>query len=128
LTDLQEIEHALLKANDILHFVVGRIKGGDSELKMDYYKQLEAKIEANRDYFNVEVCIKSIIEKIVYQHEDETRKKIRNSLVMGIEYKEPVLQNLIINDWIKEEVCSQQKTILSSGRTLGGYQFQGMMQ
>ena len=47
------------KAQELLQFVSQQFSGDLDGSQMDYYRQLEARIEQRRDRFNVEICIQA---------------------------------------------------------------------
>lgn len=119
--ELHDLNHALLKAKDLLEFIEGRFNTGTVNVKRDYYKLLEEKLEKKRDYFNIEVCLQSIIDTVIDNHEKEQKTLKLQAFAMGKPYVEPKLIQYKIMDWIEEEVDSQQESILKSNRTLGYY-------
>ncbi len=119
----EELQHLLLKANDLLEFISGRYTFGQTVAKQDYYKLLEQKMEAQRDFFTIEVCLQGIINGVEERAEKEKKVKIREVLAAGLKWEEPVVQKPQIIDWIREEVVSQQTIIHANGSTLG-YSFE----
>ena len=123
LNEMEELQHLLLKANDLLEFITGRYNFGQTEAKMDYYKLLEQKMEEKRDFFTIEVCLQGVINAVEERAEQEKKAHIREVLASGMRWEEPVVQKPQIIDWIREEVLNQQAAILSAGNTLG-YSFE----
>jgi len=126
-TERAELDRALLRANDLLQFVVGRFSSGESESKMDYYKLLEARIEQRKDRFTVEICLQGLVKGVEGRLQEEARRRRRDALARGqggavvggedgdVGRKPPGL----LRDWIRDEVLAQQADILASGRSLG---------
>jgi hypothetical protein len=117
--DLEDIQHAVLKANDLLQFITGRFSYGSIDVKQDYYKVLEQKLEEKKDFFAIEVCIQSICERVIEKFEKEQNKLRLQAYSMGQVYKDPAIPQAFVMEWIREEVISQQASILEKGRTLG---------
>ncbi|RYH31300.1 hypothetical protein EON65_02955 [archaeon] len=120
--ELEELQHSLVKAKDLLQFIAGRYQFEQNDSKADYYKLLEQKLEEKRDFFNVEVCIQGIVDKVVERHDREKYIKKIQAFGSGQPYvdeDEINLRQYFIVDWIREEVQAQQRSILESGRTLG---------
>lgn len=121
-----ELEHALVKAQDLLQFIAGRYQFESQENKRDYYKLLEEKLEQKRDFFTVEVCLQSVIDQVVEKREKEKHYKRLQAFGAGQPYvddDEINQQPVSIVQWLLEEVLAQQKSILDSGRSLG-YSFE----
>jgi DNA-directed RNA polymerase subunit RPC12/RpoP len=119
LDEQEELQHLLLKANDLLEFITGRYNFGQGEAKLDYYKLMEQRLEAQKDRFTIEVCLQGVINAVEERADKEKRARIREVLAMGIKWEEPVVQKPQIIDWITDEVVSQQAAILGGGSTLG---------
>jgi hypothetical protein len=119
LDEQEELQHLLLKANDLLEFITGRYNFGQTEAKQDYYKLMEQRLEAQRDRFTIEVCLQGIINAVEERADKEKQARIREVLAAGLRWEEPVLQRPQIMDWITDEVRSQQAAILQSGNSLG---------
>jgi len=119
----EELQHLLLKANDMLEFISGRYSFGNTEAKQDYYKLMEQKMEAQRDFFTIEVCLQGVVNAVEERAEKEKKVKIREVLAAGLKWEEPVVQKPQIVDWIREEVMNQQSIIHNNGSTLG-YSFE----
>lgn len=121
--ELEDLQHMVLKANDLLQFITGRTQVTHSGAKADYYKLLEQKMEANRDKFVIEVCIQSIVDGVVENMEKDKKAKIRECIALGVEYVEPDMSKVYIVDWMRTEILDQQTRILGLGKTLG-YSFE----
>jgi hypothetical protein len=119
----EELQHLLLKANDLLEFITGRYSFGQAAAKQDYYKLLEAKMEEKKDFFTIEVCLQGVINSVVERADREKAAKIREVLAMGEKWVEPPEYRPQIIELIEEEVMSQQANILKAGNTLG-YSFE----
>lgn len=117
--DLEDIQHAVLKANDLLEFISGRFSYGNIDIKQDYYKLLEEKLEAKKDFFAIEVCMQSMCERVIERYEREQKKLKLHAFSTGTEYKDPTIPQAYIMDWLRDEVLVQQQGILDKGRTLG---------
>jgi hypothetical protein len=123
ITEQEELQHLLLKANDLVEFITGRYNFGQVEAKQDYYKLLEQKMEEKRDFFTIEVCLQGVIDGVVERADKEKLQRMREVLALGQKWVEPVVQKPQIMDWIREEVLSQQNMIMQNGYTLG-YSFE----
>lgn len=124
--ELEELEHALVKAKDLLQFIAGRYQFETHESKQDYYKLLERKLEEKRDFFNVEVCVQGMLDKVVERIDKEKYIKKLQAMGSGTEYvdeDEAIRTPCSIMDWLREEVQTQQRSICEGGRTLG-YNFE----
>lgn len=117
--EMDDLQTAVIKASDLLQFIVGRYTFGETNARSDYYKLLEQKLEAKKDFFTIEVCLQGIIEKVIEKNEIEKKTAMLQAFATGKQYEEPFTIQYFIMDWIREEVCSQQNNIRESGRTLG---------
>eukprot|EP01039_Chlorochromonas_danica_P001031 gene1031-1118_t len=126
--DLQELEHALIKAKDLLDFIVGRYQLESQERREDYYKAFEERIEAKRDRFEVEVSLQAMVDQVVQRIDREKYIKRLQAFGTGADMAaleeqerqdEEAKQHWIIVNWLRDEVLMQQQSILSSGRSLG---------
>lgn len=116
---LEEIEHAVLKANDLLQFITGRFSFGLSEMKQDYYKLFEQKLEAQRDRLAIEVCLQSCVDRLVEKIAKAKKAQQLQAYAMGRTLEDDTPKQEFILTWIRDEVRAQQKSVLQSGRTLG---------
>lgn len=116
---LEEIEHAVLKANDLLQFITGRFSFGMSEVKQDYYRLFERKLEQKRDRLAIEVCLQSLVDRVVEKIDKEKRLAKLQAFATGKVVEEADMSQESISDWIRDEVRSQQSSVLESGRSLG---------
>jgi hypothetical protein len=121
--ELQDLQHAILKANDLLQFIAGRYNYGQSQAKQDYYKLLEEKMEEKKERFTIEVCLRNMVDQVIDRIEIEKKNTMFQAIATGKKYEEPVLVQGNLMAWIVEEVISQQAAILETGRTLG-YSFE----
>ncbi len=121
--ELQDLQHAILKANDLLQFIAGRYNQGQSKSKEDYYKLLEQKLEEKKDRFTIEVCLRNMVDQVIEKIETEKKHAMFQAIATGKKYEEPVLLQGNVMEWITEEVVSQQSAIMETGRTLG-YSFE----
>ncbi len=121
--ELEDLQHAVLKAHDLLQFIAGRTDYGNVAAKQDYYKLLEQKMEQNRDKFVIEVCIQSIVDGVVAASDKEKVSRMREAMALNLVYVEQDMSRPQIVDWISTEVRDQQERILGSGKTLG-YSFE----
>jgi len=116
---LEELQHGLLKAHDLLEFIAARFTFAGSEANLDYYKIFEQKIEAKRDLFTIEVTLQGIINEVIIRSEKDKQTEINAILASGQKWIEPVVIKPQIKDWILEEVCTQQNIQIEKGQTLG---------
>jgi hypothetical protein len=117
--ELEDIQHAVLKANDLLQFIAGRFTFAGAEAKQDYYRLLEKKLEEKRDFFNIEVTLRGICDRVIEKFEVDQAKLKLQAYSMGQEYKDPSIPQGNIIEWLRDEVLSQQSAVLEKGRTLG---------
>ncbi len=117
--ELEDIQHAVLRANDLLQFITGRFNEGNVEGRQDYYKILEKKLEEKKDFFTIEVCMQSMCDRVIERYDKEQNKLRLQAYSMGVEYHEPIIPQGDLVQWIREEVLAQQEAISEKGRTLG---------
>jgi hypothetical protein len=117
--DLEELQHGLLKAHDLLEFIAARFTFSGSEARMDYYKLFEQKIEAKRDVFTIEVTLQGIIDQVIIRSEKEKYDQKNAILASGQKWIEPEVIKPLIRDWILEEVITQQNIQIEKGQTIG---------
>ena len=121
--ELEDLQLAVLKANDLLNFITGRFNEGQTLAKDDYYKLLEQKLEEKKDFFVIEVCVQSIVDVVVERAEKKRKEKIFQAMANGVPFEDFDYSQPQILTWLRDEVKAQQSTVLGSGRTLG-YSFE----
>jgi len=123
---LLDLDETLAKVADMLEFIsANNYKRDTATSNKDYYKEMEDRIEAKRDFFVVETCMQFICEEVGVRREMEIKIKIREALAKGDDPKlvEENLANAngLIKDWIMEEVREQQYMLVYGAypRSLG---------
>ena len=114
-----DLGEALANLTEMLKFLGSNVIFGAAKSTLDYYQELEEKIEARRDYFIVETCTMYIVDGVESRLDFERKAKIRDALAKGEVYVEPPVERPQLRDWLLDEVRLWQRKVIDSGSSLG---------
>jgi hypothetical protein len=126
INELEDLDLALGKANDMMRFVSESFdeESNAHKVKLDYYQLLEKNMESGRSVFEIEMTLEKIFQGIEARVEEKERQDIREAMAKGKKYVKPeLIAPNLENDWLLVEIKTQQAKVIEDGLTLG-YEFE----
>lgn len=126
LGELEDLDLALAKANDMMRFVSESFdtESNAHKVKLDYYQLLEKNMESGRSIFEIEMTLEKIFCGIEERVELDEKAAIREAMAKGKKYVKPeIIAPNLEKDWLLVEIKAQQAKVLEDGFTLG-YEFE----
>ena len=118
--DIDEIEHAILKAEEMKKFIGESLMMEKVRMdRPDYYVILEQKIEQKRQLFEVETVIEELLVGVEDKVADERSKKMSTARVKGVEYVEVQYVPPILKDVLYDEIFYAQQACIEYGENIG---------
>lgn len=118
--DLSDLEEAVVKAKDMIRFVTESYNFGNKrKVVLDYYEQLEKKMEAEKDQLDVESALEALKKGVIDEHEFLIKERAKEARARGEAYSPPAIVAPQLMHDIMEEVTFQQDAIISDGECVG---------
>lgn len=117
--EILDLGEALANLTEMLKFLGNNAIFGTATSTLDYYQELEEKIEARRDLFVIETAAMYLVDEVESRLDFERKAKIRDALAKGTVFVEPPVEHPQIKDWLLDEVRREQQAVIDKGRSLG---------
>ena len=121
--ELLDMDESLAKVADMLEFISSNNLKHEEGAAVDYYQEMENRIEAKRDFFIVETCMQFMCEAVEQRRDDERLAKVREAIANGEDVaaveKEYKLEAGNVENWLMTEVRTQQSLIINGDEKKG---------